>query len=42
MTINKSLERLEESKILVRIARGIYYYPKIDTKLGIGILYPSI
>lgn len=28
--------------ILVRLAHGIYYYPKIDTELGLGILYPSI
>lgn len=41
-TINKSLERLEQSKTLIRIARGIYYYPKTDTKLGLGILYPSL
>ena len=41
-TINKSLERLEQSKIIIRIARGIYYYPKIDIKLGLGILYPSL
>ncbi len=41
-TINKSLERLEKSKIIIRIARGIYYYPKIDIKLGLGILYPSL
>lgn len=41
-TINKSLERLEQSKTIIRIARGIYYYPKNDTKLGLGILYPSL
>ena len=41
-TINKSLERLEQSKIIIRLARCIYYYPKIDIKLGLGILYPSL
>jgi hypothetical protein len=41
-TINKSLERLEQSKTIIRIARGIYYYPKTDIKLGLGILYPSL
>jgi len=41
-TINKSLERLEQSKTIIRIARGIYYYLKSDTKLGLGILYPLL
>jgi hypothetical protein len=41
-TINKSLEMLEQSKIIIRLARCIYYYPKIDIKLGLGILYPSL
>jgi len=39
---NKALERLVKSNEIIRIARGIYYYPKIDKKLGLGILYPSL
>lgn len=27
---------------IIRLARGIYCYPQIDKKLGLGILYPSI
>jgi len=41
-SINKALERLQASGLLVRFAQGIYLYPKIDIKLGLGILYPSI
>ena len=40
-SILKALERLTNSKKLIRLSRGIYYYPKIDKDLGLGILYPS-
>jgi hypothetical protein len=40
-SVQKALERLIKSEILVRLSRGIYYYPKIDRKTGLGILYPS-
>ena len=40
--VGKVLERLTASKQIIRLARGIYCYPKIDKKLGLGILYPSI
>ena len=39
--VQKALERLVKSQTLLRLARGIYYYPKIDKELGLGILYPS-
>jgi hypothetical protein len=39
--VQKAIERLAKSQTLLRLARGIYYYPKIDKKLGLGILYPS-
>jgi hypothetical protein len=38
--VKKVLLRLEQRKILVRIAHGIYLYPKQDKELG--ILYPSV
>ena len=38
--IKKALLRLKEKGILVRIAFGIYLYPKTDKELG--ILYPSV
>lgn len=41
-TVGKSLERLTNKGSLVRLARGVYYYPIIDTELGLGIMMPSI
>ena len=38
--IHQALKRLTEKGILLRIAHGIYLYPKIDPELG--ILYPPI
>ena len=40
-SVQKALERLVTTQTLLRIARGIYYYPKVDKELGLGILYPS-
>ncbi|MGN0240045.1 MAG: DUF6088 family protein, partial [Paludibacteraceae bacterium] len=40
--IRKVLQRLENEQTLIRIAPGIYYYPKIDTQYGLGVLYPSM
>lgn len=38
--IHQALGRLEEKKILLRLAKGIYLYPKVDNELG--VLFPSI
>lgn len=40
--VNKALERLTNAETIIRVAKGIYYYPKIDKKLGLGVLYPSL
>jgi len=40
--VKKTLYRLEKSGMLIRLAHGIYLYPVIDKKLGLGILYPSV
>lgn len=40
--INKALERITLSGKIIRIARGIYCKPKVDTEFGFGILYPSV
>lgn len=40
--VRSALVRLCENGILIRIAQGIYYYPKIDTKWGTGMIPPSI
>ncbi len=38
-SVKKALLRLKEKDILVRLAHGIYLYPKIDKELG--VLFPS-
>lgn len=38
-SIKKALLRLKEKEILVRLAHGIYLYPKVDKELG--VLFPS-
>ncbi|MBS4061321.1 MAG: hypothetical protein KG029_13060 [Bacteroidetes bacterium] len=38
-SVKKALLRLKEKEALVRLAHGIYFYPKIDKELG--ILLPS-
>ena len=40
--VNKAMERLTQSGMLIRLAQGIYLYPQIDTRLGLGILYPTV
>ena len=41
-SIRKSLELLTTKGEIIRVARGIYCYPKIDEELGLGVLYPSV
>ena len=38
-SVKKALLRLKEKEILVRLAHGIYLYPKTDKELG--VLFPS-
>lgn len=38
-SVKKALFRLKEKEILVRMAHGIYLYPKVDK--GLGVLFPS-
>jgi hypothetical protein len=40
--VKKTLMRLSQSGMLVRLAHGIYLYPQIDKKFGLGVLYPSV
>jgi hypothetical protein len=40
--IKKTLQRLEKAKSLMRVAHGIYYYPKIEAKWGNAIIPPTI
>ena len=39
--VNKALERMTDAGVIIRIANGIYCYPKIEKKIGLGILYPT-
>lgn len=40
--VQKAFERLTATEKLIRVARGMYCYPKIDKVLGLGLLYPTI
>lgn len=39
--VHKAFGRLVASEKLIRIAQGIYCYPKIEKVLGLGMLYPT-
>lgn len=41
-TIRSALVRLCDDNVIIRLAQGIYCYPVIDTKWGMGVMYPSI
>jgi hypothetical protein len=39
--VQKAMEQLVASGDIIRVARGIYCYPKIDKMFGLGVLYPD-
>ena len=39
--VSKALQRLVASKVLLRMERGLYCFPTIDTKWGMGVLPAS-
>lgn len=39
--IRQTLGRFTKSEKIVRIANGIYFYPVVDDKLGLGVLMPT-
>ena len=39
--IRQTLGRLTKNKKIVRVANGIYCYPEVDDKLGLGVLMPT-
>lgn len=41
-SVLKALERMTNEKKVVRVAHGIYCYPKIDRRLGLGVIYPTL
>ena len=40
--VNKALERLVERGQMLRVARGIYCYPKMEKVYGLGMVPPSL
>ena len=42
LSVLKALERMAAAGTILRVSRGIYYYPKVDKQLGLGALYPSL
>lgn len=40
--VNKALERLVDKGLMLRVARGIYCYPKIERVYGLGPVPPPI
>lgn len=41
-SVQKAFENLTKNGTLIRVARGIYCYPKVETKLGLGVIYPTL
>ena len=39
--VQKAIERLASDGLIIRASRGIYFYPKIDKELGLGVIYPT-
>ena len=39
--VQKAMEQLVASGDIIRVARGVYCYPKIDKVFGLGVLYPG-
>jgi len=40
-SVKKAFQRLTKEGMLIRIAQGIYCYPKIETELGLGVITPG-
>ena len=40
--VKSTFHRLFAGGVLVRLAHGIYYYPKEDKEFGLGVIYPSV
>lgn len=40
--IRIALMRLVRKQMLIRVANGIFAYPKIDNTLGLGVIHPSM
>ena len=39
--VTKVLQRMMKAGKIIRVCQGIYYYPRIDTKYGLGVIKPT-
>ena len=37
----KILQRIMKAGKIIRVCQGVYYYPRIDTKYGLGVIKPT-
>lgn len=41
-SVSKAINRMSDDGLIIKVARGIYCYPKVDKTLGLGVLKPTI
>ena len=39
--VTKVLQRMMKAEKIIRVCQGVYYYPRIDTKYGLGVIKPT-
>lgn len=39
--VTKVLQRIMKAGKIIRVCQGVYYYPRIDTKYGLGVIKPT-
>ena len=39
--VTKVLQRMMKEGKIIRVCQGVYYYPRIDTKYGLGVIKPT-
>lgn len=39
--VTKVLQRMMKTGKIIRVCQGVYYYPRIDTKYGLGVIKPT-
>ncbi len=39
--VTKVLQRMMKAGKIIRVCQGVYYYPRIDTKYGLGVIKPT-
>ena len=41
-SVLKALDRMVEAGAILRIARGIFCFPKIERIIGLGVIFPTL